>query len=237
MAVLLNWCANEGLIVASPLAGYRNPRRSRSQILEPPGRALEDWELPILWRCFDAAGDPVFAAYLRALLLSGQRRTETALMAWPNIDLEAGVWTSPAAVAKSARAHRVPIAPELREVMLSVSRLVGSDLVFPGRGGVPMSGFSKRLRPVYAKAREEGLAPWTLHDLRRTVRTGLGALKILPHVAELVLNHALSGELAKIYDRGDYWPERVEAATRWAAHVRGLLEASPASVVPMRRRA
>ncbi len=207
-----------------PLAGYRNPRRSRSQIVDRPGRALEDWELPILWRCFDAADDPIFAAYLRVLLLSGQRRTETALMAWANVDLGSGVWTIPANVAKSARAHRVPLPAALRALLLGVPRLLGSDLMFPGRGGVPMSGFSKRLLPVYAEAKGGGLAPWTIHDLRRTVRTGLGGLKVLPHVAELALNHALSGELARTYDRGDYWAERADAAERWAAHVWGLVE-------------
>jgi integrase len=224
VAVFLNWCANEGLILASPLAGYRNPRRSRSQIVDRPGRALEDWELPIIWRCFDAASDPIFAAYLLVLLLSGQRRTETALMTWSNVDLGAGMWTIPASVAKSARAHRVPLPSPLQTVLLGVPRLLGSDLVFPGRGGVPMSGFSKRLLPVYAETKRKGLAPWTIHDLRRTLRTGLGALKVLPHVAELVLNHALTGELARIYDRGDYWAERVKAAERWAAHVLELVD-------------
>lgn len=234
VAVLLNWCTNEGLIVASPLAGYRNPRRSRSQIVDQAGRAIEDWELPILWRSFEEADDPVFAAYLRALLLTGQRRTETALMCWSGVDLEGGVWTIPAAVAKSARAHRVPVPAELRDVLRAVPRQVGCDLVFPGRGDVPMSGFSKRLLSVYEASREEGLAPWTLHDLRRTVRTGLGALKIMPHIAELALNHALSAELARIYDRHEYWPERVDAAQRWAAHVLALVNGKQGRVVQLR---
>ena len=96
-----------------------------------------------------------------------------------------------------------------------------------------MSGFSKRLLPVYAETKRKGMAPWTIHDLRRTVRTGLGGLKVLPHVAELVLNHALTGELARIYDRGDYWAERVDAAERWAAHVREMVEAKGGSISPM----
>jgi hypothetical protein len=36
-----------------------------------------------------------------------------------------------------------------------------------------------------AKLKEE----WTLHDIRRTVRTGLGKLGVAPHIAEAVLNH------------------------------------------------
>jgi hypothetical protein len=54
-----------------------------------------------------------------------------------------------------------------------------------GRGGY--SGWSK------SKVELDGLVklkePWTLHDLRRTVRTGLGKLGVQPHVAEAALNH------------------------------------------------
>jgi hypothetical protein len=40
------------------------------------------------------------------------------------------------------------------------------------------------------------LPSWRLHDLRRTLRTGLGRLKVAPHVAELVLNHVKTGMTA-----------------------------------------
>jgi hypothetical protein len=57
------------------------------------------------------------------------------------------------------------------------------------------------------------------------MRTGLGRLGVDRVVAKLLLNHAVSDELAQIYDRGDYWKLRVEAATRWADHVLDLVEA------------
>jgi hypothetical protein len=65
-----------------------------------------------------------------------------------------------------------------------------------------------------------------LHDLRRTARTGLGRLGVDRVVAELLIDHAISDELAAIYDRGDYWHLRVEAAQRWADHVMGPIEAA-----------
>jgi hypothetical protein len=69
------------------------------------------------------------------------------------------------------------------------------------------------------------------------MRTGLGALGVEPVIAELLLDHAVSDELAKIYDRGEYWQQRVEASSRWAAHVLGLVEGGGGAVVPMRARA
>jgi hypothetical protein len=52
--------------------------------------------------------------------------------------------------------------------------------------------------------------------------------------AELLLNHAVSDELTAVYDRGDYWCARVEAASRWATHVLGTLEGGGGAVLPLR---
>ena len=56
------------------------------------------------------------------------------------------------------------------------------------------------------------------HDLRRTMRTHLAALRVAPHVAEKCLNHSL-GRIIQIYDTGDYFDERKEALERWAQKV------------------
>jgi integrase len=61
-----------------------------------------------------------------------------------------------------------------------------------------------------ALAKDEGppLAPWTFHDIRRTVRTGLSRLRVAPHVAEAVLGHAVLGRLEKTYNQWDFEPEK-----------------------------
>jgi integrase len=232
-SVFLGWAAGAGLITASPLAGYRRPRRTRAERIEQPGRALADHELPIFWR---GAGDGwPFGPYLRMLLLLGQRRTETALMAWADLDLDAGVWIVPPEITKSGRPHKIPLPPVAVTILRGLPRLAKSDLVFPGRHGRVMTGWSKRLPPIYAATAAAGMAPWTPHDCRRTMRTGLGQLGVDRVVAELLLDHAVSDELAKIYDRGEYWHLRVEASARWATHVMGLIEGDGAAVVPIRR--
>lgn len=238
----LNWAASSGLIAANPLAGWRRQRATRAERLTRPGRALGDGELRVLWSAIDRVADPYLRGYLRTLLLTGQRRTETAVMR--RIDLqtdEDGViveWRIPAEVTKAGRAHRVPVPLELNAILAALPRLAGTDLVFPGshrRKGPraskadeaprpPMSGWTQRLAPVVKDTTEYGLAHWTLHDLRRTVRTGLGRLGVDQEIAELMLNHAVSDELQAVYDRGDYWAKRVDAAARWARHVLGVEE-------------
>ena len=59
------------------------------------------------------------------------------------------------------------------------------------------------------------LAPFVLHDIRRTVRTGLSSLRVPDTVAEMVIGHTQKG-LHKIYNLHAYFDEKREALTEWA---------------------
>ena len=77
--------------------------------------------------------------------------------------------------------------------------------------------------------------PWTVHDLRRTVRTGLGKLGIQPHIAEATLNH-LPPKLIRTYDRNSYEAEKRTALDQWATHLKTIVaQATGANVEPLRK--
>jgi hypothetical protein len=82
-------------------------------------------------------------------------------------------------------------------------------------GERPYSG-TKRLKEILD--RDSGVTGWVLHDIRRTVRSGLAELHVLEEVAERILNHAKKG-LAKVYDRHAYIEEMRAAMEEWAARV------------------
>jgi hypothetical protein len=65
------------------------------------------------------------------------------------------------------------------------------------------------------------LVPWTLHDLLRTVATGLQRLGVRLEVTEAVLNHVSGsrGGIAGVYQRRDWAAERRSALDAWAAHM------------------
>ncbi|MGB8564302.1 MAG: site-specific integrase, partial [Pseudolabrys sp.] len=78
--------------------------------------------------------------------------------------------------------------------------------------------------------------PWTLHDLRRTVRTGLGQLGVAPHVAEAVLNH-FPPKLIRTYDRNTYTAEKRDALELWANHLAvAVAQANGANVTKLKRK-
>jgi hypothetical protein len=63
--------------------------------------------------------------------------------------------------------------------------------------------------------------PWTWHDIRRTVATGLQRLGVRLEVTEAVLNH-VSGSRAGIvgvYQRYEWLDEKRAALNAWAAEV------------------
>jgi hypothetical protein len=76
------------------------------------------------------------------------------------------------------------------------------DLVFTTTGTAPPNGWSRAKRRLDAamltaareRARDSSLAPWRLHDLRRTAVTGMAELGVRPDIIELCVNH-VSGRL------------------------------------------
>ena len=83
--------------------------------------------------------------------------------------------------------------------------------MFQGRDGKPLTGWSKRLRPVYEATAAVRMAPWTPHDLRRTMRTGLSTLAVDPDASVsrriaaqaqgdlLVLERVVNEQTGKLY--------------------------------------
>jgi integrase len=82
---------------------------------------------------------------------------------------------------------------------------------------------------------EAKLAPWRLHDLRRTAASGMARLGVAVHVVEALLNHksgTISG-VAAVYNRHDYAAEKRAAAQAWANYLDSLTAEKPANVVQL----
>ena len=105
-----------------------------------------------------------------------------------------------------------------------------SPFVFTTTGKSPFSGYSKAKASLDRKILEirrakdteaEAMQGWTLHDLRRTVATGMARLGIHPHIADALLNHkdgTIRG-VAAVYNRHAYLKERRAALELWERHV------------------
>jgi integrase len=139
-------------------------------------RVLTDSEIRTLWKSTESLGYPALT-FVRMLLLTGQRLREVAEAKWGEFDLDNGLWVIPPERMKGDAAHEVPLAPAAVELLKSLPRW-HSDFVFSTTSGLrPIAGFSAMKRRIDASM-PEPIAPWRFHDLRSTMRTGLGALSV-----------------------------------------------------------
>lgn len=217
---LFRWCVDRDMLAVSPCQKVRKPAKQNSR-----NRVLTDAELVKVWNAFDAEGYP-FGYMGKLLVLTGQRRGEVTEMRWNQIDDVRKTWTIPAALAKNNREHVLPLSDAAMAILKKVPNL-SDERVFPARNNDAnaISGFTR------AKLRFDklsGVSEWTIHDLRRTVATGLAMLGVAPHVIERVLNH-VSGTfagVAGVYNRFQYLDEMRGALTLWDKHIAALLKAS-----------
>ena len=179
-------------------------------------------ELSALWRAIDKLPQ-LPRAYFRVVVLTGARRNEVRCMAWSELDLDAGLWRIPPERNKSGRAFELPLSAPVVETLRALPRI--GPMVFTLNGKRPMA-----VHQLIEQARgDAGLIDVRLHDLRRTLRTGLAELGVRFEVAERVLNHAMPG-LQAVYNRHNYMAEKRTALALWAEHVLALVEKREAVV-------
>jgi integrase len=204
---------------------------NRPIVPKPRERVLSDDELAEVWR---AAGDNTYGTIVRLLILTGQRREEIGGLRWSEIDFAAQTIRLPGERAKNHRPHDVPLSDPSMRLITALPRRLDSDFVFGIRGfPIPKRALDERI----AAACQAPMAPWVLHDLRRSLATGLGErLGVLPHVVEAILNHVDGHKrgVAGVYNRASYDKEKRAALDMWAAHVLGLVEGVASNVVPLR---
>jgi integrase len=226
---LFNWCVSRDIIKVSPCAGMKPPTPERSR-----DRVLSDDELVRVWRAAGNIGGP-FGALVQLLTLTGQRRDEVAGMRWDELELEAQLWTLPRGRVKTDQGHAVPLSDAVVAILRSVSRITESPFVLTSNGTAPASGYSKGKRKLDVLLPPD-MPPWRLHDLRRTVASGMARLGINLPVIEKVLNHS-SGSFAgivSVYQKHSFADEKRAALDAWGQHVERLISGKPAKVVQLR---
>ena len=212
---LFSWALEEGLAEHNPVIG--TARRQE----KPRERVLGADELLAIWAATANPGD--HNAIVRLLMLTGQRREEVAAARWTEIDAKRSLWSIPGQRTKNKRAHDVPLSNRALDIFGALPKRDGRDLIF-GEADGPFSGWSKSKERLDRRA---GVSSWTLHDLRRTVVTGMAEIGVQPHIVEAVVNH-VSGHkagVAGVYNRAAYTEEKRDALRKWADHLASIFDA------------
>jgi integrase len=214
-------------------------------------RVLDDHELRAFWRAAVRTPYP-YGPLFRLLLLTGQRERVVADARWSEIDLAKRQWVIPAERMKTDEPFVLPLTDSIVEILETLPRFKKGDCLFStawGARGVNGFGWAKTLldrrmrKTLRAMARQRGDDPgnvelkrFVLHDLRRTMRTGLSALPIPDTVRELLIAHKQQGMRA-VYDQYKYGAEKLHALELWEQRLRGIVEPpkpAPSNLVPLR---
>lgn len=247
---MFGWLVERGVVTSNPCDGVKAPSPEKSR-----DRVLSDDELKLVWQASDALGQP-FGPMIRVLLLTGQRLREVGEMSDREIDLTNRNWTIPKERSKNGAAHSVPLSDLTLETISSVRRIRSErGYIFTTTGRTAASGYSKakerldaemlRLaRKAAAAATEDpeavSIPHWTLHDLRRTMASGMARLGINLPVIERILNHTSGsfGGIVGVYQRHSFADEKRAALEIWSRFVENLTsEASETNVVSLQARA
>src|SRR5262249_26853054 len=123
---------------------------------------------------------------------------------------------------KNGAPHIIPLSSAAWALLRDLPRIANSDFVFTTSGTKPISGWSKPKMDLDARS---GVTGWRIHDLRRTVATGMQKLSVSLQVTEAVLGHTSGsrGGIVGVYQRHDYAKEKAAALDAWARHVVGLV--------------
>jgi integrase len=207
---LFRWCAQRDILDANPASEIAKPGAPQNR-----DRVLTDTELATVWNATEGFGWPQGFA-LRLLILTGARRDEIWKLRWDELDGD--ILKLPGKRMKEGLPHTVPLSAAAMELLQRCPQVEGQEYVFALRGTRPSDtwGYVKRLLDAAAP-----VAPWRIHDLRRTVATGMQRLGVPLPVTEAVLGH-ISGSrsgVVGIYQRYGYDEEKRQALEKWAAHV------------------
>jgi integrase len=235
---LFNWAIDQQVYGLESSPCDRLKPKSIIGEREPRTRILTDAEIRAFWNASGELGYP-YGPLFRLLLLTGQRRSEVGDARWSEFDFDARLWHIPAARMKAGAAHIVPLCDDALAILNGLPRFEG-DYLFTTTGGAkavnkydtPKNRIDElmlvELRATDPKAT---LPDFVIHDVRRTMRTGLSAIpNVSDLVRELVIGHTKPG-LHKVYDQHAYIDEKRFALAAWESRLRSIVNPPPVNVV------
>jgi integrase len=190
-----------------------------------------------LLRAIDAyEKKPVLRLALQLLALTFVRPGNIAAAEWVEFDIDAGVWSIPAAKMKMREPFRVPLSKQALALLAELREFTGNNkFLFPsfrsGKRAMFTNLFNVGLRDIGYSANQ-----MQAHGFRATASTLLNEhSEFSADVIELSLAHRLGGVRA-LYNRSRYWADRCALMQWYADHLDRLRERGKVVELPKQKR-
>ena len=212
LVTFFKWALRNDFLDRTPLEGEKKPAPKRHR-----ERVLDEDELRLVYQRATTFSFP-YGHIVRLLILTGQRRSEITHLTRDRVGETLQFLDT-----KNRTDHEIPLLPMARAVIEKIPHK--KSYLFQNTKPVPFSAFSK------AKVdfdEELEIAPYRLHDLRRTFSSNMAMIGTPLHVTERILNHksgTISG-VAAIYNRHTYMQEMRDALSAWEEYLAGLVKSA-----------
>ena len=247
---VMHWAIQRGIIESTPTDHIEPPIAyvPRQRHLFGDVTRKRPNEMALAWRAVAAVG--TFGALPMLLMLLGQRLGETSGMRDDElIDLDgaAPMWRLPGARTKNGKEHTIPLGPLAVSIIKAIPCIEESPFVISPTGVRPFTAISHLKRDVdkqiallsaddprqYAGQFAEH---WTLHDLRRTFKTGLAELGVSGEIRDALMNHSRLG-MDTVYNHAQYAAAKRTAVLQWERYISELLDPAKSEKIVLIRAA
>jgi integrase len=248
MRVFFKWALKTGKLPddhRNPMDKVQAPKKAG-----PRERVLNNDEIQLIWKTCDTwiaksiqdrdiklstgkaphSGRPALpdsARVAQLLFLTGCRSSEISNRKWSEVDLDHAEMRIPGQRTKNAVELCNPLSKLTVEILHSHERRPDRDCVF-GHTKWPGQNMASVKNEIDRRISESNNIPpksWILHDIRRTFRTRMAALKVSADVAEALLGHVgHRGPMERTYNRYKYWAEKRNAIGKWETHLRAVID-------------
>jgi integrase len=219
LRAFLLWCEDQADLkgLADPEACARRVARAELPRKGVKSDCLQREQLPAWFKAVREQRNPVLAAYLQALLLTGARREELATLRWEGVDFQ---WKSLTIRDKVEGERTIPLTPYVAALLAALPRRTLADgrpspWVFSspssasGRLHEPRIGHNRALTAA-------GLPPLSLHGLRRSFGTLSEWVEIPTGIVAQIMGHKPSATAERHYrvrplDLLRVWHTKLEA--------------------------
>jgi integrase len=190
----------------------------------PKDRSLSPSEIRVLFRVIEKVATlPTIRLGMKFFLLSMVRKSELQDAVWDEVDFENAVWSIPKERMKRSKAHNVYLSSQMLDILIALKTCAGnSKYLLPSRydADAPMSRatFNRVTYSVVEQAKKDGLplAPFTVHDLRRTGSTLLNELGFNSDWIEKCLAHEDGRSSRGVYNKAEYETQRRHMMQEWS---------------------
>ena len=170
-------------------------------------------QAPAWFRYVRQLPNPVIAAYLQCLLLTGARREEMATLKWVNVDFQ---WGSLSISDKVSESRQIPLTPYVSHLITDLPR--SNEWVFSS----PASKSGRLIEPraAHKKVCDAAGLELTLHDLRRSFKnlSDWHDPPVPVGVVAQIMGHAPSATAEKHYTK-----RSLDLLRRYHEQIEGLI--------------